>query len=143
LIDSYVFMQASTLDGVLELKNEHFWTIAFGSYAGSLHVRVRRDADEQEVLTQVTSRLASQMNDLTVQVVKDDWTMPSMPMSPPKLPRTPSPLSPTHTHSHGGRTTPIHPPSYGGRTTPIHPHLHPQTVHHTHTSPTHPSQQVV
>lgn len=25
-------MQASTLDGVLGLKNEHFWTIAFGSY---------------------------------------------------------------------------------------------------------------
>lgn len=25
-------LQASTLDGVLELKREHFWTIAFGSY---------------------------------------------------------------------------------------------------------------
>jgi len=34
-IDSYVFMQASTLDGVLELKNEHFWTIAFGSYVST------------------------------------------------------------------------------------------------------------
>ena len=25
-------LQASTLDGVLELKKEHFWTIAFGHY---------------------------------------------------------------------------------------------------------------
>ena len=24
--------EVSTLDGVLELKNEHFWTIAFGNY---------------------------------------------------------------------------------------------------------------
>ena len=24
--------QVSALDGVLELKGEHFWTIAFGSY---------------------------------------------------------------------------------------------------------------
>ena len=27
--------QASTLDGVLELQNEHFWTIAFGSYVSA------------------------------------------------------------------------------------------------------------
>ncbi|CAI8029171.1 Zinc transporter 6 [Geodia barretti] len=39
--------EVSALDGVLELKGEHFWTIAFGSYAGSVHVRVRREADEQ------------------------------------------------------------------------------------------------
>ncbi len=29
-------LQASTLDGVLEVKNEHFWTIAFGSYVSEL-----------------------------------------------------------------------------------------------------------
>jgi zinc transporter 6 len=39
--------EASTLDGILEFKNEHFWTISFGCYAGSLQVRVRKDADEQ------------------------------------------------------------------------------------------------
>lgn len=27
-----ICLQASTLDGVLELKKEHFWTIAFGYY---------------------------------------------------------------------------------------------------------------
>ncbi|XP_003382471.1 PREDICTED: zinc transporter 6-A-like [Amphimedon queenslandica] len=68
--------EASTMDGVLEIKNEHFWTVTFGSYVGSLQVRVRRDADEQEVLKKVTSCLSSQLNDLTIQVVKDDWNIP-------------------------------------------------------------------
>ncbi|XP_064403400.1 uncharacterized protein LOC135348936 isoform X1 [Halichondria panicea] len=35
----------------------------------------------KEVLTQLTSRLASQLNDLTIQVVKEDLTLPSMPLS--------------------------------------------------------------
>ena len=29
------YMQASTLDGVLELKNEHFWSIAFGVFVSA------------------------------------------------------------------------------------------------------------
>ena len=33
------------------------------------------------MLTQLTSRLASQLNDLTIQVVKEDLTLPSMPLS--------------------------------------------------------------
>ena len=36
--------------------------------AGSLHVRVRRDAREQEVLSQVSARFASLVHVLTVQV---------------------------------------------------------------------------
>lgn len=85
--------EASTLDGVLELKNEHFWSIAFGVFAGSLHVRVRRDANEQDVLAQVTTRLSSQLHDLTIQVVKDDWTLPPH-TALPKL------LQASHQHHH-------------------------------------------
>lgn len=33
------------------------------------------------MLTQLTSRLASQLNDLTIQVVKEDLTLPSMPLN--------------------------------------------------------------
>ncbi len=33
------------------------------------------------MLTQLTSRLASQLNDLTIQVVKEDWTLTSSPSS--------------------------------------------------------------
>ncbi|KAJ8285138.1 hypothetical protein COCON_G00039880 [Conger conger] len=71
--------EVSTLDGVLEVRNEHFWTIGFGSLGGSVHVRIRRDASEQMVLAHVTSRLSSLVTALTVQILKDDWTRPSHP----------------------------------------------------------------
>ncbi|XP_033102453.1 zinc transporter 6-like [Anneissia japonica] len=69
--------EASTLDGVLEFRNEHFWTLSFGTLAGSLHVRVRRDADEQLVLAHVANKLSNLVFNLTIQVIKDDWTRPS------------------------------------------------------------------
>ena len=45
--------------------------------AGSVHVRIRRDADEQMVLAHVVNRLSNLVPVLTVQVFKDDWTRPS------------------------------------------------------------------
>ncbi|XP_070578270.1 LOW QUALITY PROTEIN: zinc transporter 6-like [Ptychodera flava] len=69
--------EASTLDGVLEFRNEHFWTISFGTLAGSLHVRIRRDANEQMVLAHVTNRLSNVVSKLTIQVFKDDWARPT------------------------------------------------------------------
>ena len=45
--------------------------------AGSLQVRVRRDADEQLVLAHVFSRLSSLVSLLTIQIFKDDWTRTS------------------------------------------------------------------
>ncbi|XP_060943259.1 zinc transporter 6 [Limanda limanda] len=68
--------EVSTLDGVLEVRNEHFWTVGFGSLAGSAHVRIRRDANEQLVLAHVTNRLLPVVSTLTVQIFKDDWTRP-------------------------------------------------------------------
>ncbi|KAM9847735.1 zinc transporter 6 [Aulostomus maculatus] len=68
--------EVSTLDGVLEVRNEHFWTVGFGSLAGSVHVRIRRDANEQLVLAHVTNRLLPLVSTLTVQIFKDDWTRP-------------------------------------------------------------------
>lgn len=43
--------------------------------AGCLQVRVRRDANEQAVLAQVTGKLSRHIPPelLAVQVVKDDW----------------------------------------------------------------------
>ncbi|XP_043111117.1 zinc transporter 6 isoform X2 [Puntigrus tetrazona] len=70
--------EVSTLDGVLEVRNEHFWTIGFGSLAGSVHVRIRRDADEQMVLAHVTNRLHTLVSTLTVQIFKDDWARHSL-----------------------------------------------------------------
>lgn len=65
--------EASTLDGVLEFREEHFWTLSFGVLVGSLHVRIRRDADEQLVLAHVWNKLAGIVQTLTIQIFKDDW----------------------------------------------------------------------
>ncbi|KAL4694123.1 hypothetical protein H8959_013388 [Pygathrix nigripes] len=70
--------RVSTLDGVLEVRNEHFWTLGFGSLAGSVHVRIRRDANEQMVLAHVTNRLYTLVSTLTVQIFKDDWIRPAL-----------------------------------------------------------------
>uniref|UniRef100_A0A914CLS9 Cation efflux protein transmembrane domain-containing protein n=1 Tax=Acrobeloides nanus TaxID=290746 RepID=A0A914CLS9_9BILA len=67
--------EASTVDGVLELKNAHFWQLDFNSIAGTVDVRVRRDADDQMVLSLVTEKLCSVINVLTIQVVKDVTTV--------------------------------------------------------------------
>lgn len=42
-----------------------------------MHVRVRRDADEQIVLAHVYHRLSNIVKILTVQIFKDDWNRPS------------------------------------------------------------------
>lgn len=44
--------------------------------AGSAHVRIRRDANEQLVLAHVTNRLLPLVSPLTVQIFKDDWARP-------------------------------------------------------------------
>ena len=44
--------------------------------AGSAHVRIRRDANEQLVLAHVTNRLLPLVSTLTVQIFKDDWARP-------------------------------------------------------------------
>ncbi|XP_042301247.1 zinc transporter 6 isoform X1 [Sceloporus undulatus] len=74
--------EVSTLDGVLEVRNEHFWTLGFGSLAGSVHVRIRRDANEQMVLAHVTNRLCTLVSTLTVQIFKDDWIRPTLTTGP-------------------------------------------------------------
>ncbi|KAG8444126.1 hypothetical protein GDO86_009345 [Hymenochirus boettgeri] len=71
-----ILREVSTLDGVLEVRNEHFWTLGFGTMAGSVHVRIRRDANEQMVLAHVTNRLNALVSNLTVQIFKDDWARP-------------------------------------------------------------------
>ncbi|XP_064484182.1 zinc transporter 6-like isoform X2 [Ornithodoros turicata] len=69
--------EASTLDGVLEFRHECFWTVSFGVLAGSVHVRVRRDASEQLVLAHIVDRLSNLVSELTVQVFKDEWAWTS------------------------------------------------------------------
>lgn len=62
------------MEGVLEFRNEHFWTLGYNDLVGSIHVRVRRDANEQVVLSHLTNRLSNLVSDLTIQVFKDEWS---------------------------------------------------------------------
>jgi len=87
---AYIFV-CFLADGVLEIRNERFYTTALAPasskshsgapsqsngygliMAGALQVRVRRDADEQMVLAHVTNRLAPLVSHLTVQVSGSD-----------------------------------------------------------------------
>ena len=78
--------EASTMDGVLEFRNEHFWSLGYNNIVGSLHVRIRRDANEQVVLSHLTNRLSNLLSDLTIQVFKDEWSW--QPTSRSIIPRT-------------------------------------------------------
>jgi len=66
--------EASTMDGVLEFRNEHFWSLGYNNLVGTIHVRVRRDANEQVVLSHLTNRLSNLVSNLTIQVFKDEWS---------------------------------------------------------------------
>ncbi|WAR00723.1 ZNT6-like protein [Mya arenaria] len=110
-----VLREASTLDGVLEFREEHFWTLSFGSLAGSVQVRVRRDANEQLVLAHVYNRLSNLVSTLTIQIFKDDWTRastyimgsnPSFPSYSYSGPNLVPARGPSPTQEFGGYTSP-------------------------------------
>jgi zinc transporter 5/7 len=65
--------EAAAVDGVLECKNEHFWTQSPGVFVGSLCVRVRGDANEQAVLAHIHNLFSRLVTHLTIQVEKDEW----------------------------------------------------------------------
>ena len=46
--------------------------------AGLLYIKVKRDADKQLVLHQVTSKLAGHVTHLTVHITKDEWSVSPM-----------------------------------------------------------------
>lgn len=110
--------EISTFDGVLEFGHVRFWMISHNELAGSIHVRVRRDAREQDVLAQVTNKLAHIIpaNNLTVQVIKDDWMATAQLGTPASTPsRTRSnelPHSPKMS-MRGPMMAPLAPPNFG------------------------------
>ncbi|KHN74984.1 Zinc transporter 6-A [Toxocara canis] len=120
--------EASTVDGVLELRSAHFWQLDFGSMAGTVDVRVRRDADEQRVLAAVTEKLSSVVSLLTVQVVKDaaaSWRAHEAALPPNYYP----PMIPQQiTHS---VSQPIFPPEHSNDHGDEHGHAHDvHVIHH-------------
>jgi len=73
-----ILREANTIDGVLEIKNEHIWNVGFERIACSFHVRIRRDAIEQLILAEITHRLSPFLHHLTIQIFKDDRSIPSI-----------------------------------------------------------------
>jgi Co/Zn/Cd efflux system component len=68
--------EATTVDGVLECVEEHFWTQSPGVFVGSLHIRIRSDANENTVLARVHNIFAPLVTHFTVQIQKDEmWLL--------------------------------------------------------------------
>jgi len=67
--------ECSTLEGVIECKNEHFWTQSPGIFVGSICVRVRSDADLQMILQRIHTIFGSLVTHFTAQIEKEDWNI--------------------------------------------------------------------
>uniref|UniRef100_A0A5S6QZU3 Cation efflux protein cytoplasmic domain-containing protein n=1 Tax=Trichuris muris TaxID=70415 RepID=A0A5S6QZU3_TRIMR len=63
--------EVSTMEGVLEVADDHFWQLSFEKMAGTVVLRVRRDADEQLILARTVDKLHPYVAELTVQINKD------------------------------------------------------------------------
>ena len=61
--------ELTTMEGVLEVKNEHFWSSGFNQIAGSLQVRVSRNTNEQKVLAMIVLKLFPVVPKCSVQVI--------------------------------------------------------------------------
>lgn len=60
--------ELTTMDGVLEVKNAHFWSVGFQQVAGSIHVRVSRNANQQHVLAHIIIKVYPIVPNCDIQV---------------------------------------------------------------------------
>jgi len=65
--------ELTTMDGVLEVKNAHFWSTGFTSTAGTIHVRVSRNTNQQQVLAHIILKVYPIVPNCDIQIMKDDW----------------------------------------------------------------------
>ncbi|PRP76515.1 hypothetical protein PROFUN_15089 [Planoprotostelium fungivorum] len=59
--------EASTIEGVLECRNEHFWTQSHNIHVGSVIVRVGSGVNEQEILQKVHALFDPLVSDFTAE----------------------------------------------------------------------------
>lgn len=69
----------SFYDGVLECRSAHWWMQAPGNTIGTLHIRLRADANEQDVTAHIHNLLRPHVSQLTVQIEKDEPMHLSLP----------------------------------------------------------------
>lgn len=70
---SKILREVSTIEGVLEVRKEHFWSTSSSTHVATLRVRVRREVDEAAVLRSIKDVCSPYVQHLTVQIEKDDW----------------------------------------------------------------------
>lgn len=63
--------EIKSLEGVLEVRREHFWTIAPGKDVASMILRLRYDADEDRIFMMVQNILSLHFFLSTIQIEKD------------------------------------------------------------------------
>jgi len=66
-----------SVEGILECSQEHFWTSSYGNVVGSVQVTIDNQADEQETLQRVHSIFRQYVQNLTVQVQRNNWDVRS------------------------------------------------------------------
>ena len=65
--------EVSHFEGVLECKSPHFWGLTFVDFVGSLHIRAKNDANEQQIIAQAHAKFDPIISNFTAQVEKDHW----------------------------------------------------------------------
>ena len=60
--------ELTTMDGVLEVKNAHFWSVGFEEVAGSIHLRISRNTDQQQVLASIMNKVYPTIRNCEIQV---------------------------------------------------------------------------
>ena len=63
--------EISHIEGVLELKKIHFWSLTFTELVGKVHLRVKKDANEQNIITKLHSKFDHLIGNFTVKLEKD------------------------------------------------------------------------
>eukprot|EP00759_Apiculatamorpha_spiralis_P046265 PhF_6_TR42754/c0_g1_i2/m.64644/K14693/SLC30A6, ZNT6; solute carrier family 30 (zinc transporter), member 6 len=71
-IDNALRAAAST-DGVLEVRDEHFWSVSDGILVGTVTLRLRWDANECNVTAEVSQIFDSILSHCTIHVQKERW----------------------------------------------------------------------
>jgi Co/Zn/Cd efflux system component len=64
-------------EGVLECSQDHFWTCATGQVVGSMCLTVADKADEQALLQRVQSIFRPHVQNLTVEIQRNNWDVSS------------------------------------------------------------------
>jgi Co/Zn/Cd efflux system component len=77
--------EASSVEGVLECHDEHFWSIgqSVSLIVGSLKVRISKNTNEQSTLATIHKIFSPLLSHLTIQIEKDDWNLKSSAPTPP------------------------------------------------------------